>query len=140
MVSKILMLTVATVGLCSVATAAGVNGRAVAEKLVGNTAKMYDWGCTDETPSTVYHFREDGTLTVQTRQCNVPEENARTEEGRWEIRSNRFCMREMSSAENFCFGLNEVTENNYGYVFFNGVMRQAWTSISIAPGNPFNLD
>lgn len=134
------LLAIAFSVLSAPALAAGIDGRAVADKLVGNTARIYDWGCGDDLPNAVYYFRQDGTVSVQTRGCNLPEDRASSDRGRWELRSNRFCLRAVGDFDDFCFGLNAVSDNTYRFVFFNPIMRQAWTIVSIDSGNSFGLD
>ena len=140
-VNKIRILLLMAALTLSATTQAGVlQGRDVVEKLKGNTARVYDVGCTEDEPNGVYFFHADGRVTAMTRPCNLPAERAQTQQGRWQIQNNRFCIRELGNFDAFCFGLNSAAENTYRLIFFNPVLRQAWTLIVIDEGDSFNLE
>jgi len=120
--------------------ASALNGRDVVEKLKGNTGRVYTVGCTEDEPNGAYFFHEDGRVTVMIRPCNLPVDRAETHRGRWRVRDGRFCISELGNFAAFCFGLNAVSENTYRPIFFNPVIRQAWTVIVIDEGDSFNLE
>lgn len=136
----IILLLATAVTLPAIAQVAAVQGRDVEAKLKGNTARVYNVGCDDDLPNAVYYFRDNGTVTARLRPCNLPVDRVQTQNGRWRIEGGRFCIRELASVDNFCFGLKELTDRTYRLVFFNSVMRQAWTVVVIDEGNSFNLE
>jgi len=139
--NKIKLLLLAAALTLSATTQAGtLQGRDVAEKLKGNTARIYDVGCTEDEPNGVYFFHADGKVTARMRSCNLPAERAQTQKGRWKIQNSRFCISELGNAGTFCFGLNVAATNTYRLIFFNPIMRQAWTLIVIDEGDSFSLE